>query len=211
MQFNGINSQIFLHKNSGFDETTITKLQQLTGLTLYKLEDWHQEYKSSLTPIIIISYNDKEFNPLEYENPNEPGKNIFMVTTRTPLQLKTTQLLKYGRLKGIFYKDQSLEQIALGLESLAQGRSWLSRAVTDQLLSYFQSVLIRYNPPHTINLTRREIEVLEALKSGKSNYHISEKLFVSEHTIKSHLYKIFRKIKVKNRDEAVLWAHHFLP
>lgn len=68
MQFNGINSQIFLHKNSGFDETTITKLQQLTGLTLYKLEDWHQEYKSSLTPIIIISYNDKEFNPLEYEN-----------------------------------------------------------------------------------------------------------------------------------------------
>lgn len=176
MQFNGINSQIFLHKNSGFDETTITKLQQLTGLTLYKLEDWHQEYKSSLTPIIIISYNDKEFNPLEYENPNEPGKNIFMVTTRTPLQLKTTQLLKYGRLKGIFYKDQSPEQIALGLESLAQGRSWLSRAVTDQLLSYFQSVLIRYNPPHTINLTRREIEVLEALKSGKSNYHISEKL-----------------------------------
>lgn len=211
MRYNGINSQIFLHKNSGFDEETITKLELLTGLTLYRLEDWHKEYKPSLTPIIIINFNDKEFKPLEYENPSEPGKNIVMVTTQTPLQLKTTQLLKYGRLKGIFYREQTVNQIAQGLEALSQGSSWLSRAVTDQLLSYFQSVLVRYNPPHTINLTRREIEVLEALKSGKSNYRIAEQLFVSEHTVKSHLYKIFRKIKVKNRDEAVLWAHHFLP
>ncbi|MEZ9304193.1 LuxR C-terminal-related transcriptional regulator [Vibrio breoganii] len=134
-----------------------------------------------------------------------------MVITQAPLHLKTTDLLKYGRLRGIFYKQQSVEEIAAGLRTLSEGNSWLSRGVTDQLLSYYQSVLIRYAPPHTINLTRREMEVLEALRIGKSNYGLAEQLFISEHTIKSHLYKIFRKIKVKNREEAVVWAHHFLP
>ncbi|WP_261816096.1 helix-turn-helix transcriptional regulator [Vibrio gallicus] len=211
MQFNGINSQLFLHKNSGLDKETIQKIQEVTNISLYKLEDYHQKHKPSLTPIIIINFNDKDFDPLDYENPNEPNKKLYMVTTQTPLHLRTTQLLKYGRLKGIFYQGQDIKQTIEGINSLAYGMSWLSRAVIDQLLSYYQSVLLRYAPPHTINLTRREIEVLMALKNGQSNYKLSEQLYLSEHTVKSHLYRIFRKINVKTREEAIVWAHHFLP
>ncbi|HCE1483784.1 TPA: helix-turn-helix transcriptional regulator, partial [Vibrio parahaemolyticus] len=35
---------------------------------------------------------------------------------------------------------------------------------------------------------------------------IADSLFVSEHTVKSHLYSIFRKLEVKNRMQAITWA-----
>ncbi|OBT17453.1 helix-turn-helix transcriptional regulator [Vibrio sp. UCD-FRSSP16_10] len=211
MYFNGINSQIFLHENCGFSDEFVQKLQDESEVPLYPLTQWHQCYKSNMKPIILVDYNDPTFDPIDFENPSLPGQNINMVITQAPLHLKTTDLLKYGRIRGIFYKQQSFEDSVNAIQALSKGHSWLSSSVNEQLLSYYQSVLIRYAPPHTINLTRREMEVLEALRIGKSNYGLAEQLFISEHTIKSHLYKIFRKIKVKNREEAVLWAHHFLP
>lgn len=50
-------------------------------------------------------------------------------------------------------------------------------------------------------LSKREIEVLTALENGLTNKELAEKLFVSEHTIKSHLKNIFIKTEVKNRTE----------
>ncbi len=57
------------------------------------------------------------------------------------------------------------------------------------------------------NLTKREGEVLHLLSEGKSNQDIAEKLCLSIETVKSHLQKIYQKLNVKNRNEAVV---HFL-
>lgn len=40
--------------------------------------------------------------------------------------------------------------------------------------------------------------------------HIAENLFISEFTVKSHLYQIFKKISVKNRTQAIAWANQRL-
>ena len=53
------------------------------------------------------------------------------------------------------------------------------------------------------NLTRREREVTELICQGKSNKDIAEILFLSESTVKTHIYNIFRKLEVKNRIEAI--------
>ena len=55
-------------------------------------------------------------------------------------------------------------------------------------------------------LTRREMEILSVLKSGAKNEEIATKLFISPHTVKTHLYTIYRKIQVNNRLQAVIWA-----
>ena len=55
-------------------------------------------------------------------------------------------------------------------------------------------------------LTSKEKEVLQLAAKGLSNKDISEKLFVKEVTVKTHLNSIFKKLKVSNRTQAVLLA-----
>lgn len=52
-------------------------------------------------------------------------------------------------------------------------------------------------------LTKREAEILKEVYDGKSNQQIAEELFISESTVKAHVYNLFRKLGVKNRMEAV--------
>lgn len=73
---------------------------------------------------------------------------------------------------------------------------------------YIQKGERSHNPSHVVEtvLTRREMEILSVLASGAKNEEIADKLFISPHTVKTHLYAIYRKIKVSNRLQAVLWA-----
>ena len=60
------------------------------------------------------------------------------------------------------------------------------------------------------NLTRRQKEILRLIAGGLSNREIADTLFISPHTVKTHLQNIFSKIKVKQRLQAALWAARHL-
>ena len=53
-------------------------------------------------------------------------------------------------------------------------------------------------------LTEREFEILKLVAQGKSNSEIAKELFVSEKTVKNHLYSAFRKIGVRDRTQAAI-------
>ena len=57
--------------------------------------------------------------------------------------------------------------------------------------------------PH---LTNRESDILELLVEGLSNHEISERLYLSEKTVKAHLASVFRKLSVSNRTQAAMAA-----
>ena len=54
-----------------------------------------------------------------------------------------------------------------------------------------------------LGLSKRELEVLQLLSEGLSNAEIAERLFVSLNTVKTHTSKIFEKLEVKRRTQAV--------
>jgi DNA-binding NarL/FixJ family response regulator len=56
------------------------------------------------------------------------------------------------------------------------------------------------------DISRRELDVLQALSRGLSNQQIAAELFLAEQTVKFHLSNIFRKLQVRNRTEAVQTA-----
>ena len=56
-------------------------------------------------------------------------------------------------------------------------------------------------------LTARELEILEAVARGLSNRAVAKELFLSDQTVKFHLHKIFRKLRVTNRTEATRMAY----
>jgi two-component system, NarL family, response regulator LiaR len=75
----------------------------------------------------------------------------------------------------------------------------------------FREVAVAAGVPFALNeerlrelaITRRELEILELIASGMSNREISEKLFVSENTVKTHSSRLFDKLSAKRRTQAV--------
>ncbi|RZL39026.1 MAG: winged helix-turn-helix transcriptional regulator [Pedobacter sp.] len=57
-----------------------------------------------------------------------------------------------------------------------------------------------------LGLSKRELEVLELMAQGLSNQEISENLFVSLNTVKTHISRLFTKLNVKRRTQAVEMA-----
>lgn len=60
------------------------------------------------------------------------------------------------------------------------------------------------------NLTEREYEILHELCKGESNARIASSFFISENTVRTHLYNIFKKLSVTNRIQAVNWVNNQL-
>jgi DNA-binding NarL/FixJ family response regulator len=58
----------------------------------------------------------------------------------------------------------------------------------------------------TLKISGRELEVLELLAAGRSNKEIASRLEVSPNTVKTHIAKLFDKLEVRRRTEAILRA-----
>ena len=106
---------------------------------------------------------------------------------------------------GFFYKHDSLEQLAKGVRAILDGELWISRTIMADHIKKMS------NPHHKSNkndadLTHREIEILAMIAAGSKNAVLADKLCISPHTVKTHLYNIFKKINVPNRLQASLWA-----
>lgn len=119
------------------------------------------------------------------------------------------EALSCAQLKGVFYRNESLEVICKGIHALLGGDLWMSRELMARLILFYRKYQSNAFRP-TCGLTNREMEIISLLSAGSSNQQIAEKLFVSEHTVKSHLYNIFRKINVHNRIQALNWIHQNL-
>ena len=136
--------------------------------------------------------------------------NVKTVLINTPKNIPLEELVIWPNLFGMFKHSDDIDTVCKGLATILNGENWLSRKVLNELLDYYRTNTTSRTTAKTtqpeIELTRRESEILQTLKSGASNIEIADKLFISEHTIKSHLYNIFKKLEVKNRLQAMSWA-----
>ena len=125
---------------------------------------------------------------------------------------KKSDLIRWGA-KGFFSASIGKANLKKALDCIQAGQIWISRSLSNRLLSELlddtRPELFYKKPLNTFNLTDREIEILQALASGLSNFAISEKLFLSEKTVKTHTHHIFRKMGVNSRTQAVLKALEF--
>jgi DNA-binding NarL/FixJ family response regulator len=122
--------------------------------------------------------------------------------------LEKMQLIKLG-VKGFLPKNLSKEDIKMAFEAVLKGEFRISRELTHRLLAELlkKTSEVKYKRPENIyQLSRREIEILQAMASGLSNFEISTKLYISQKTVKAHIYHIFKKMGVKSRTQAIVKA-----
>lgn len=101
--------------------------------------------------------------------------------------------------EGFALKTESPTQTVEAIRQVAQGRLVFPRSAQRWLVSQRQTARPQ------INLSAREIEVLQLLAQGLTNLQISRELTVSENTVRFHLKNIFEKLSVTNRTEAAAW------
>ncbi|WP_394248659.1 LuxR C-terminal-related transcriptional regulator [Vibrio profundi] len=160
--------------------------------------------------ILLVDY--RQFDNLINHHPNLPvaWKNYEIIAFNVENRLTTDELVNLGVLKALFYRNEKHEQVVKGIEAVIDGHNWLPRNVASQLLYYYRGLVDTNTTPTNVDLTIRELEVLRCLQSGSSNTQMADDLFISEFTIKSHLYQIFKKLAVKNRVQAIAWANQNL-
>jgi two-component system, NarL family, response regulator LiaR len=107
--------------------------------------------------------------------------------------------LKNGAL-GYLLKDSSGDQILAALEELTKGGSPMSPYIARRVIASFQQPKEKMVSQL---LTDREREVLQLLSQGLIYKEIGEKLFISHETVKQHIKKIYYKLHVQNKIEAL--------
>ena len=107
--------------------------------------------------------------------------------------------------KGVFFAESSEDTLVKGIEAIFRGEYWLPRRLLCAHLERTRTVQRPASLAATL-LTRKELETLRLLATGNSTGDIAHELKVSPHTVKTHLYNLFRKIRVTNRVQAVHWA-----
>lgn len=110
----------------------------------------------------------------------------------------------WPQLRGVFRGDCSLDRLCHGIEAIFAGGHWVPRRFFDAVVDRVRPS-IRVHCTNNGTLTRKEFQVLNMLANGDSNVRIARNLNISEHTVKSHIYKVYKKLKVGNRVEAVNW------
>jgi DNA-binding NarL/FixJ family response regulator len=119
----------------------------------------------------------------------------------------------YGALKagasGFLLKTAPPAQLVEAIRTVAAGEALLAPTVTRRLIEDF----VRRPPPgeavpeRLAELTEREREVLGLIARGFSNAEIAAKLFLSGATVKTHVNRIFQKLAVRDRVQAVVLAY----
>jgi DNA-binding NarL/FixJ family response regulator len=163
--------------------------------------------ESGLTPsLILIDSATQSFeNILKEVATQEVGENwkIALFNLNTQAGVETKALTR--RIQGFFYAEDSFEIFLKGIKAIFEGEIWIPRRV---LLQYVYETMEEKRSfiQQKTALTHREIEILSLVSMGATNDEIANKMFISTNTVKTHLYNIFKKIKVPNRLQAALWA-----
>lgn len=97
---------------------------------------------------------------------------------------------------GYLLKDAQREELYAAVRSAASGHPTLTSTVADSLMRNLRR-------PEQQSLSKREVEVLELVRRGKSNKQVARSLHVSEATVKTHLLHTFGKLGVDDRTAAV--------
>jgi len=127
-----------------------------------------------------------------------PHTEIVMVTVYEDSEL-VFEALKAGA-SGYITKSANYMELLAALEEVTKGGAPMSSKIARLVIDNFH---VNPNSP----LTKRETEILQLISEGKTYTQISEELFISKETAKTHIKNIYSKLQVRSKSEALAKAN----
>jgi DNA-binding NarL/FixJ family response regulator len=108
---------------------------------------------------------------------------------------------------GFLLKETRPEALADAVRTVVGGEALLAPAVLRRLIDTHATAANPVHPERLSVLTERELEVLQLIGRGSSNQELAQALWISEPTVKTHITRIFRKLDLRDRAQAVVLAY----
>lgn len=132
----------------------------------------------------------------------QPDMRIIALTSFSDRQ-RVDAVLSAGAV-GYLLKDSRPDELLAAVRAAAAGHAPLDPRVAGALLPGRQESPV-------VQLSEREVQVLRLAASGLANKQIARRLGISESTVKVHIGSVFRRIGVRDRTSAAVWAMENLP
>ena len=141
-------------------------------------------------------------------NDTQLSSAVVMLTT-FDVQRYVYEALRLGA-SGFLLKDAPADRLLDAIRVAAAGDALLAPEITRRLVERFASVARPDDAaPHErlAELTARELEVLRLIARGRSNGEIASDLVLGENTVKTHVSRVFAKLGLRDRSQAVVLAY----
>lgn len=165
------------------------------------------EQARGLAPdLVLLDHNMRDISGLEVLRElraARPALRVVMITVSDQAE-DLVAALQAGA-DGYLLKDMEPEAMLEALRQAADGRTVVSDDLTHHLVA---AVRGDARPPSTAaaGLTEQELRILERIAGGLSNKLIGRELNIAEGTVKVHVKHILRKLGLRSRVEAAVWA-----
>ena len=156
--------------------------------------------------LVLLDINMPEMSGLDAlkEIKSASPETFVVILTASEDDASIADAIKSGA-DGYLLKHLNAPDFIQLLEGLKKGEAAITRKTASFLMKQIAQPIGKPKGQET-PLSDREIEIIRLLAEGLSNKSISERLSLSENTIKYHLKNILQKLNVQNRTEAVMYA-----
>ena len=139
-------------------------------------------------------------------DPRNAATRIVMLTT-FDRDAYVVEAFRAGA-SGFLLKDVPPEHLIGSIRLVAGGEALLAGQITRRLVEAHATRSVRPPSPAALDeLTDREHEILLMLGRGLSNAEMAAEMVVSEATVKSHVHRVFTKLGLRDRVQAVVFAY----
>jgi len=138
-----------------------------------------------------------------------PVRTIVLAAAIEPPQV--VEALQLGA-RGVVLKSVGVaEMLIKSIHAVMEGQYWLGHSSVADLVTALRSLMSpagQESPRKAFGVTARELEIVTAVVSGRTNKDVAQQFSISEETVKRHLTNTFDKLGVSNRLELALFALH---
>ena len=187
------------------EDVATKSIPSVEGVSVETLREFDQN-------LFLVDYHSVDVNEVIahlLEADQEVESDVLIALFNVDSDDSLSRLAGLPMVNGGFQHDCPQALLSKGIKAIFDGELWFPRSVLQAYLMKsrtFNKTFARSE----VNLTDREVEVLKVMATGAKNSEIATSLNLSPHTIKMHIYNIFKKINASNRLQAVNWAQENL-
>lgn len=189
-------------------EGTVTVIGQASnGMEALRLAD-------ELQPdVVLLDINMPGMNGIDVAKvlrERHPTMRLLILTIHDD-ESYVNEMIRIGA-RGYLLKDAEPKQVIEAIKQVYAGESVYPIHLMERVMEHYHHIEVQYGRLQNattiseLELTDREVEILNCIVEGMSNKEIATFLYISEKTVKNHITSLLRKLEVEDRTQAAVFA-----